>query len=256
MLERLRDWRRRRIIARHSIDAVLWARVILEHSVFERFDTAELRKLQDLAKLFLHEKRIFGTHGLEISDFMRLTIAAQASVPILNLDTSYYRGWTVILLYPGTFVARHEYADETGVVHEVEEELEGEALDAGPLIISWEHARAGAERFPGTNVVIHELAHKLDFLTGDANGLPPLHPEMSVENWSSVFTNAYDDINKRLERHEQMRLDSYAAESPAEFFAVMSEAFFETPHALFATYPDVCRALTAFYRQNPLERTS
>ncbi len=255
-LRRFRDWRRRHIIARHAIDASLWTRVIEEHSVFEGFDTVELRRLQDLATLFLHEKRIFGTHGLEITDFMRVTVAAQASVPILNLDMSYYGGWTVILLYPGTFVARHEFADEAGVVHVVEEALEGEALDAGPLIISWEQARTGSERFRGTNVVIHELVHKLDYLTGDANGLPPLHAEMSIEDWSTTLTHAFDDMNERLERHEEMRLDSYATQSPAEFFAVTSEAFFETPRDLVVTYPDVYRTLAAFYRQNPVERVS
>lgn len=255
MLGRLRAWRRRRIVARHSVDVGVWSEVVSQHSLFDHYDDDELRRLRDIAALFLHEKRIFGTHGLEITDFMRATIAAQASVPILNLDIGYYRGWTVVLLYPGTFVARHELEDDAGVVHVVEEVLDGEALDGGPLIISWEQAQAGAEQFPGTNVVIHELAHKLDYLTGDANGLPPLHADMSVSRWSKVFNAAYDDMRSRVERDEILALDPYATESPAEFFAVMSEAFFEAPDALFDSYPDVYRSLAAFYRQDPMRHT-
>ncbi|MCZ6871000.1 MAG: zinc-dependent peptidase [Gammaproteobacteria bacterium] len=252
MFTRLREWRHRRIVERHGIDVDLWSRVIAEHRLFDHFDSAQLRGLHDLAALFLHEKRVFGTHALEITDFMRVTVAAQAVVPILNLDLSYYRGWTVILLYPGAFIARHEFTDEAGVVHVIEEELDGEAMDAGSVVISWEQASAGPQRFPRTNVVIHELAHKLDYLNGDANGLPPLHGDMSVNAWARAFGEAYAHMNAQLERNAPLRLDSYAAESPAEFFAVMSEAFFETPGDLVDTYPEVYRELAAFYRQNPL----
>ena len=254
MFMRLRQWRQRRVVARHPIEVELWSHVLADHRLFDRFTPAERRRLHELATLFLHEKRIFGTHALEITDFMRVTVAAQAVVPVVNLDLSYYRGWTVILLYPGTFIARHEFADEVGVVHVVEEELDGESMEAGPLVISWEQASASPRRFPGTNLIIHELAHKLDYLNGDANGLPPLHADMSIEAWASAFGDAYADMNERLDHNRPVPLDGYAAESPAEFFAVMSEAFFETPDDLMNTYPDVFQALAAFYRQSPLER--
>ncbi len=107
----------------------------------------------------------------------------------------------------------------------------------------------------GTNVVIHEFAHKLDMLNGAMNGFPPLHREMSAEQWAQTFGTAYADFCARADRDVDMALDPYGAESPAEFFAVTSEAFFETPHALQCEYPDVYRQLAAFYRQDPVLRT-
>ena len=121
------------------------------------------------------------------------------------------------------------------------------------MILSWEDAASvGADA--GYNVVIHEFAHKLDMLNGDANGFPPLHADMSREVWSEVFTRAYADFCKRVDGDETTVLDPYAAENPAEFFAVMSEAFFQTPLVVKSHYPAVYRQLASFYRQDPALR--
>jgi Mlc titration factor MtfA (ptsG expression regulator) len=143
--------------------------------------------------------------------------------------------------------------DHDGVQHHVEEPMTGESWLAGPVILSWEDAeRRGEEQ--GYNVVIHEFAHKLDMLNGDANGFPPLHSGMSREDWSRVFGGAYEDFRARVERGEDTAVDPYAAESPAEFFAVLSEAFFEIPETVRAEHPELYAQLAAFYRQDPAGR--
>jgi len=209
----------------------------------------ELERLRELVILFLHEKSLEAAGGLELTEAMRLRIAAQACLPILNLGLDYYQGWVTVIVYPGGFLARHQYADSAGIVHTVQRPLIGEAWEQGPLILSWEDIEA-ASTLTGFNVVIHELAHKLDMLNGVANGMPPLHATMQVEEWSWVFGTAYEDCCQGLETV----LDPYAAESPAEFFAIVSEAFFEIPGVLNTVYPAVYEQLRAFYRQDPRRR--
>ena len=121
------------------------------------------------------------------------------------------------------------------------------------MILSWADVEAGQER-DGYNVVIHELAHKLDMLDGAANGCPPLHAGMSPQRWAAVFSAAYDDLCRRVDAHEETAIDPYASESPAEFFAVASESFFERPDLLQADYAELYEQLVAFYRQDPLAR--
>src|SRR5262249_44974135 len=158
-------------------------------------------------------------------DTMRVTIAAQACLPVLNLGLDLYRGWYTVILYPGAFVAHRETPDEDGIVHTGFEELDGESAQDGPVVLSWDEAQPLPEHEP-YNVVIHECAHKLDELTGAPNGLPPLHADMNVAEWSRVMNAAYDDFNDRLNRDVELPFDDYAASDPAEFFAVVSELFF------------------------------
>lgn len=131
--------------------------------------------------------------------------------------------------------------------------MTGESWLAGPVVLSWADAEMRGDEH-GYNVVIHEFAHKLDMLNGEANGFPPLHAGMDRGAWSRDFSAAYEDCRARLERGEPARIDPYAAESPAEFFAVLSEVFFEIPDAVLAEYPGVYRQLAAFYRQDPAAR--
>jgi len=196
---------------------------------------------------------IVGAGGLVVRDGMRMSIAAQACMLILNLDLEYYRGWVEVIVYPDEFVAEYDYVDEDGIAHHVEAPMTGESWLEGPVILSWADAELRGEE-PGYNVVIHEFAHKLDMLNGDANGFPPLHPGMDREAWPRAFGAAYDDFCRRVARGEPSAIDAYAAEHPSEFFAVLSEAFFETPAAVRAEYRDVYRQLAAFYRQDPAAR--
>ena len=246
------QWRRERILKRSALEETLW-RAVLDRYPFTRvLSGAECSRLRDWVILFLHEKSIAGAGGLAIRDEMRMGIAVQACMLILNLDLDCYRGWVEVIVYPDEFVAEYEYMDEDGVVHRVEEPMSGESWLAGPVILSWADAELRGES--SYNVVIHEFAHKLDMLNGDANGFPPLHAGMDRGEWSRVFGAAYEDFRGRVERREATGIDPYAAESPAEFFAVLSEAFFETPGAVRAEYREVYRQLAAFYKQDPAAR--
>jgi Mlc titration factor MtfA (ptsG expression regulator) len=253
MLGALKRWWRQRIVARAPLDSVLW-QATLESLPFLRGLTDDERvRLRETVILFLRQKSIHGAAGLTLDAGMQLMIAAQACILILNLDVDYYAGWVEIIVYPDEFVPQIEYTDEAGVVHTDRVPRAGEAWLHGPLILSWADVAPTAD---GVNVVIHEFAHKLDMLNGDANGYPPLHKGMSRDAWSRVFAAAYEDFCRRADRCEDIPIDDYAAESPAEFFAVMSEAFFATPRAVIAMYPEVYAQLVAFYRQDPAARAT
>jgi hypothetical protein len=241
----LTEWRRKRVLRKHAIDESLWARATRGLSFLPRSE-----KLKQLALLFLAEKQFAGAHGIEVSDEMRVAIAAQACLPILELGLDWYAGWHGIVVYPGDFRVRRREIDEDGVVHEWQDDLAGEAMPGGPVVISWD----AAAHDPYMNVVIHEFAHKLDMVNGAADGLPPLHPGMDALAWAAAFKEAYDGFCDALERGRDTWLDPYAAEHPSEFFAVVSEAFFEDPAQTRQRYPEVYGQLRLFYRQDPASR--
>jgi Mlc titration factor MtfA (ptsG expression regulator) len=256
---KIRSWRRSRILARFSIDDALWRRVTAEVDVLAGLTQDELRRLRELVTLFLRGKRFFGTYEMVIDDYVRVAIAAQACLLVLNLEslleTDVYPGWQSIIVYPGAFVARHEYRDEIGVMHEQVMALEGESSRLGPLVLSWEDARPGATQpGEGRNVVLHEFAHKLDFLDGASNGHPPLHRGMSSKIWAEVFNAAFNNLNDLVKHNHHTPFNPYAATNPAEFFAVMTEVFFQMPHRLKRVYGDVYEQLTLYYRQDPASR--
>ena len=211
--------------------------------------------LRKLTSLFLHEKAFSGAGGLQVDKSMQVIIAAQACLLILNLDLDYFDGWSEIIVYPDTFVVTREEYDASGLVHETRRTLGGEAWGRGPVILSWEDARPGAHPHgSASNVILHEFAHKLDMLNGAANGMPPLHAGMVRENWTAALSQAYGSLYHQVERHHHTAIDPYAAENPAEFFAVLSEVFFEDPSHLHHLYPEVYRQLSLFYRQDPEQR--
>jgi MtfA peptidase len=217
------------------------------------FDAPQAEQLRALAAGFLRRKAIEEVKGTQLAATERLSIALQACLPILSLGLDWYRGWYAVIVYPDEFVPEHEWVDEDGVVWEASEVKSGEAWQQGPVILSWADVAAGTER-DGYNVVIHELAHKLDMCNGAANGHPPLHSGMSDAAWARDLDAAYVDLCRRADRGEDTAIDPYGAESPGEFFAVCSEAFFELPHLLRDTYPRVYAQLAAFYRQDPAAR--
>ncbi len=246
-------WRRRRRLERARLPEAEWRATVANLPVLAGLTTAELERLRDLATLFLAEKALEPAGGLELTPAMGPLIAAQACLPILKLGLDYYRDWSAVILYPEGFLAHHEYTDANGLVHSVHRPLIGEAWERGPVILSWADI-VGTLDQPGLNVVIHEMAHKLDMLTGAVNGLPPLHRGMAVEDWSGALSSAYAHLSREADRGRPTALDPYAADSPAEFFAVASEAFFETPAVVADAYPEVYQQLRAFYRQDPLAR--
>jgi Mlc titration factor MtfA (ptsG expression regulator) len=219
------------------MDDALWTRATAGLSFLPKTE-----KLRELVLLFLAEKEFTGAHGLELTDEMRVSIAAQACLPILELGLDWYRGWRGIVVYPGDFRVRRTEVDEDGVVHEWDDELAGEAMPGGPVVLSWD----ALARDPEINVVIHEFAHKLDMLNGSADGVPPLHVGMQRATWVQVFQKAYEGFCDALERGRDTWLDPYAAEHVSEFFAVMSEAFFREPRETRRRYPDVYEQLKLF----------
>lgn len=216
---------------------------------------SDAEKLRGLTDSFLRTKSLEGAGGLELEEETRVVVAAQACVPILELGMDAYTGWRSVVVYPGGFVSRGTSVDETGVEHEWEEPRSGESWFRGPVVLSWEDVAASG-RLEGYNVVIHEMAHKLDMLNGDANGFPPLHAEMDGARWYRVFSDAFEDLCARVEAGEETDIDDYATEAPEEFFAVTSEYFFELPEVLRECYPKVYGELRAFYRQDPIRRMS
>jgi Mlc titration factor MtfA (ptsG expression regulator) len=246
----LTDWRRRRVLQKHSIDDGLWRSSLRGLRFIERLSEAATLKLKELTLLFLADKQFSGAHGIEVTDAMRLSIAAQACVPILELGLDWYAGWTGIVVYAGDFRVKRVQMDEHGVMHEWDDELAGEAMPGGPVVLSWD----AAAHDPYINVVIHEFAHKLDMLNGEADGLPPLHPGMDRAAWRAAFAEAFEGFCDAVERRRDTWLDPYAAEHPSEFFAVVSEAFFEEPGETRRRYPDVYEQLRLFYRQHPAAR--
>jgi len=249
-------WRRRRLLARNALDPALWAGVCARLPILDGLDAQELQRLAEGCVLFLHSKRLTALGGLQLDDEARVALAAQACLPLLHLpEADWYRGFHELVLYPGDFLSPQRYRDEAGVEHVWDDARSGEAWQQGPVILAWPGV-AESGGWAGYNLVIHELAHKLDMLDGDANGLPPLHHDMRVKDWADALQGAYDDLNRQLDAdpEAQTAIDPYAAENPAEFFAVTSEYFFSAPDLLAAAYPQVYRQLARFYRQDPLTR--
>lgn len=216
---------------------------------------SESARLKAMAEAFIATKHFEGVAGLEIDDRIRATIAAQACLLVLELEDgiNYYKDWSEIIVYPTQFVPQREEMDEFGVVHLVNEPLAGEARLDGPVLISYDDVEAGAGHVC-YHVIVHEFAHKLDMLNGDANGFPPLHGGMSSKAWSEAFSEAFARFCRMVEEDENTLIDPYASESPAEFFAVISEAFFDIPHELNADFPRVYEQLSLFYKQDPMQR--
>lgn len=256
MREWFRGWRRNRILRLHGLTDRDWEVVMQRVPAVARYDTRTRNRLRELVTLFLHSKSIEPARGLTLADADRRLIALQACIPILGLGLEWYAGWHSVVVYPGDFRVRDHITDEMGIVHEIDEARAGEAWPQGPVVLSWSPpADDGGDAVdPAADnaiVVIHEFAHKLDMINGVANGMPPLHSDMTRDEWTGAFTRAYDDFVGRVERGELTVFDDYAATDPAEFFAVASEVFLTTPDRVRDAYPRVYTQLCAFYRQHP-----
>jgi MtfA peptidase len=227
----------------------LWEDVTREVVILKGLDASQLARLRELTTWFLHSKAISGAQGLDVTMRMRIIVAAQACLLILNLETDYFESWVEVILYPGAFRVQHEQVDEYGIVHAEARALSGRSWLQGPVILSWEDVEQDACRpMPGHNVVIHEFAHKLDGLNGVLNGMPPLHLEMSLQSWAHDFSVSYYEMNRQVEEGGSTLINPYALSSPAEFFAVLSEYFFTAPEIVERELPAVYGQLAQFYR--------
>jgi Mlc titration factor MtfA (ptsG expression regulator) len=255
MFQALRNWRRERVLRRAAIPDSLWREAVAALPFLDTYGEAELARLRELVVLFLDAKSIVGARGHDVTPLQRVVISIQACVLVLNLDLGYYDGWENVIVYPDEFVPGWEWEDEAGVIHKNDGPLAGEAMPGGPVVLSWPDVEASADwESCGMNLVMHEFAHKIDMANGDANGCPPLPPHLSAERWRATLNAAFEHFAARVDRDEETAIDPYAADSPAEFFAVLSEVFFAEPELLAAEYPDVYAQFSAFYRQDPAAR--
>jgi Mlc titration factor MtfA (ptsG expression regulator) len=226
---------------------------------YARLTEEEQQRLRELTQVFIAEKHWEGCGGLELTDEMRVTIAAQACLLVLELPHRMYRDVESILVYPstvqrpaqqqGVFVRSRELVAQGPVA------LLGEAHHGGPVILAWDRVlRDGQRPADGHNLVYHEFAHKLDMLDGNADGTPPLSDRAQLADWAKACEAAFLTLKRKTERGAATLLDSYGATNEAEFFAVATEHFFDRPRSLKQHLPELYQALVGFYHQDPAAR--
>ena len=238
-------------VRRRAIPDDLWKRTLVRYPFLQRSDadTAELRRL---TSLFLDSKEFTCTGGLRLTDAMAVSIASQAALPVLRLGLARYDGFVGIVIHPDAVVARRSRQDDDGVTHEYDETLSGEAMDGGPVMLSWPDVRrAGHSASQGYNVVIHEFAHVLDMADGAANGKPALPSALPAAEWRRTMEAEFQTFVQRAEAGEDTLLDPYGATGPEEFFAVASESFFVNAAQTKRQHPALYGMLCRFYLQDP-----
>lgn len=252
----IRDWLENRRIGKMGVTPEQWESAISDWPVAKRYRGTERDALREVSLRFIARKTITAGGDFVVTDAMCLKLATMACVPILKLGLDWYDHFRTVIVYQDDYVSDQPYRSDDGVVHSGPHGLSGEAWLRGPVILSWSsilesgsHARQGH----ASNVVIHELAHKLDMLRDGANGAPPMHPDMRPGEWHETFTSAWERLQDDDEQGRSLPIDDYALTSPAEFFAVCSESFFEAPEKMQAEMPGVYRLLCQFYRQNPAQ---
>ena len=250
-----RWWRRRRdarTLARRPIPEPLWALTLARFPFLSLRPLADVRRLREMATLFLAAKEFSGPGEATVTDEMAVAVAAQACLPVLELGLHWYDGFVGIVIHPDVVRARREHTDEIGVVHAYDETLAGEAMEGGPVMLSWRDvADAGESAEWGYNVVIHEFAHVLDMRDGAADGIPPLASRAERAHWAEVLRRHHLALGEQVNAGIETFLDPYAAEAPDEFFAVASETFFVAPLGLRDEHPALYALLAGFYRQDP-----
>jgi Mlc titration factor MtfA (ptsG expression regulator) len=248
-------WRRARetqALQRRAIPDELWQSTVSRHGFLSRLDEADQAELRRLASLFLDSKEFSGAGGFDVTDEIAVSVAAQACLPVLRLGLAPYAGFVGIVMHADEVVARREVTDEAGVVHHYEQVLAGEAMEGGPVMLSWHDVSAASEPAEGAyNVVIHEFVHVLDMGDGVADGVPPLPSAVAREKWQAVLMAEFDRFSERVVCGYPTAVDAYGAEAPEEFFAVAAEAFFVTPAALKEEQPAMYRLLSSYFLQDP-----
>ncbi len=243
-------WRQRRVLEQ-PFKPHLLAIVRTTLPFFPKMSADEQKQLLDLIRLFLADKTFHGCAGQTIDDTVRVTIAAQACLLLLNRGTSVFPNLKHILVYPSSFVREREFEDEDGVVSTVSEDLLGESWQEGKVILAWDDVEYGTESVgDGENVVLHEFAHQLDSESGTQDGAPILKRNDPAE-WKAVMTAAFEALNESADLNEETLLDPYGAEDPAEFFAVATETFFERAEELALDHPALFAELKKFYCVDP-----
>ncbi len=247
-----RERQRRRV--RQQVFPAAW-RDILRRRVplFARLPPDLQHQLKGLIQVFLAEKTFIGCQELTITDEMRVTIAAHACLLLLNRPGADYPRLRQVLVYPGSFVVERDHTDGIGVAHRARQVLAGESWSQGQVVLSWQDTLDGAAvPDDGQNVAIHEFAHQLDQETGHANGAPLLARRAHYQRWSAVLSEEFMTLQARVTRGAPSLFNDYGATDPAEFFAVVSEVFFEQPVQMAQEHPALYQQFCQFYQLDPL----
>ncbi|MFD2229587.1 zinc-dependent peptidase [Alkalimarinus sediminis] len=222
--------------------------------IYSRLPLALKNQLNRHVKYFLRDKRFYGCDGLVLNDEIRVTIAGQACLLLLNRPTNHYYKLHHILVYPSSFVAARTEQNESGVVSQKHTGLLGESWSQGKVILSWDDVMKGAKNFSdGHNVVLHEFAHQLDQESGSTNGAPLLGAQSSYQSWTRVLSDEFEQLQKQARSGYSSLIDQYGATNPAEFFAVVTETFFERPIQLRRRHPELFEEMKSFYAVDPSE---
>ena len=248
--------RRRRIAARPFPET--WQRIIQRNvAQYPTLSESERSKLYGDVRVFVSEKSWEGCNGLNLTDEIRVTIAANACLLLLGFDDFCFDRLQTVLVYPDRYVVAEKSLLPGGVVNEGVSLRLGEAWYRGPVILAWSSVRT-AEQIPhkGRNVVIHEFAHRLDMLDHSVNGTPPLENATQYDTWRAVMSTEYEQLIHFSEQGRSTLLDPYGTSDEAEFFAVSSECFFEQPIEMADQHPQLYTVLRDFYHQDPARRIS
>lgn len=249
-------------LRRHRRDAIRQEpfppsfRAILDANVphFSQLSPAEQTELRGLILVFLEEKGFEGAAGLVITDEIRVTIAAEACLLLLHRESDIYPDLETIVVYPTAYRAKTKRV-EAGVVFEGEEGRLGESWQRGTVVLTWDAVKRGAANiFDGHNVALHEFAHQLDGEDGAMNGTPELGARSRYTAWGRVLSHEFEELTERVHRGRPSDIDRYGSTNPPEFFAVVTELFFEKPKQLRKKHPELYEQLRAFYQQDPAER--
>ncbi|WP_298655201.1 M90 family metallopeptidase [uncultured Thiothrix sp.] len=230
-----------------------WRKILAKNFPVYRRMPADLQlQLRQRIKLFLHQKQFTGCAGLAITDEVRVTIAASACLLILNRVTDVYAGLRYILVYPNAFLVEEEAVDGAGLVSLQAKGMLGQSWSNGKIILSWADVLKGNREFnDGNNVALHEFAHQLDNESGGTNGVPVLASAEQYEHWATVLKAEFDALRQAAFQGDPTLINYYGATAPAEFFAVVTEVFFEQPKQLAAQHPALFEQLKAYYRVDP-----
>ena len=228
-------------------DRQAFDRVLLAFPALDPLDPEERTALYERSVEILESKEFHGAGGFEPEPRDCLAVALLAALPVIRLGLDWYGDFHTFILYPAAFMADIEEVDEDGLVHSGRDLRSGEAWMRGPVVLAmndvWDSGQG-----QGFNVVVHELAHQIDQRNGEANGFPPLHADMDAATWTSAFAAGYQQLQADLDKHREPTIDPYGAESPAEFFAVACEFFFDAPDWLAEHHPDIHAQLGRFFR--------
>ncbi len=233
-----------------------WLAFVERNVPYYRYLTSDERaELRGHIQVFLHEKRFEGCEGLAITDEIRVTIAAQACILLLHRKTDYFPLMKTIFVYPRAYFASASRRLPGGLVQENVQTRLGESWQRGPIVLAWDNVlKSARDPDDGHNVVFHEFAHELDSEFGRMDGAPQLPSNTMYTAWARVLSHEYRRLLDALETGQQHLINAYGATNPAEFFAVVTELFFEKPMALKSRHPELYEQFRLFYQQDPAAR--